>query len=269
MDRGKIKRDTGKIMKLEPRVREFEDAMRLKAQMESLKSKLGGLEPEKINEKLLYLENRKKELEEEIDKITRKIGELNQRSKDRRLAIIELKKARGKCPVCGRELTEEHKADLLRKYSLELSSIEKEIQEAKALERQLRAEFRKVENELSRLSSLKTIADQIIEIRERLSKINLEDLKRDKEEYELLKSESNKLKGEVESLKKEVNELNDYKNESTKLEIEIDKAKKELSEIEDRLLRLGFKTIDELSGRIRELEKFHNKYIEAKTLRRS
>nr|1L8D_A Chain A, DNA double-strand break repair rad50 ATPase [Pyrococcus furiosus]1L8D_B Chain B, DNA double-strand break repair rad50 ATPase [Pyrococcus furiosus] len=105
------------------------------------------------------LETKKTTIEEERNEITQRIGELKNKIGDLKTAIEELKKAKGKCPVCGRELTDEHREELLSKYHLDLNNSKNTL--AKLIDRksELERELRRIDMEIKRLTPLLTVAE--------------------------------------------------------------------------------------------------------------
>ncbi|MEM3254202.1 MAG: AAA family ATPase [Fervidicoccaceae archaeon] len=73
-------------------------------------------------------------------------------------AIEELKTAKGRCPVCGRELDEAHRNELLKKYASELDSSVAELEALKKAEMELencKKEMNRIRVKLGELNTLR------------------------------------------------------------------------------------------------------------------
>ncbi|RMF89530.1 MAG: hypothetical protein D6733_06095 [Methanobacteriota archaeon] len=70
------------------------------------------------------------EAREEVEKAQREAAEKKAALESLRKAISELEEASGTCPVCGRELTERHRKELMSSYSSEAASLEKALEAA-------------------------------------------------------------------------------------------------------------------------------------------
>jgi exonuclease SbcC len=116
--------------------------------------------------------NLKRKLKEEMEKkegSTKLLGEKNASLESIKKAISELNGAVGSCPVCGRELSESHRAELHSKYSSE----EVELSEAKD---SLAAEIKRVRGVIQaidgRISALNSVSvEVVIEKEKRISEL--------------------------------------------------------------------------------------------------
>ncbi|NJE55698.1 ATP-binding protein, partial [Thermococcus sp. 21S9] len=132
--------------------KQYDEALRIKKTIESLRKRLSLSEDElkKLKAEIENAKQRKEEILREIEEIGEKKGELKNATSEKNKAILELRKARGKCPVCGAELTDEHREDLIKKYTLEIESYAKEMEQLMRREKELRAELVNIEKILKK-----------------------------------------------------------------------------------------------------------------------
>ncbi|WP_297499122.1 DNA double-strand break repair ATPase Rad50, partial [Thermococcus sp.] len=247
----------------------YQRARELEANFERLRKRLTMSEVEigELETEINSAKKRKEEITREIEEIGSKKGELRSRAGERNRAIVELKKARGKCPVCGRELTEEHRKKLLEKYTTELKEISDEMKGLDERERKLRAELVEIEKILKRekeLFALKEVLGQIREIEEKLKGYDFERLEKANKRAEELKKKLSEIEGKIRELEGELK-----KAESLKKKLEIVKRKIEGLESEKKSLlgsleEFGFGSAEEARAKLKELEPYHNRYIELK-----
>ncbi|MFA4647456.1 DNA double-strand break repair ATPase Rad50 [Pyrococcus kukulkanii] len=245
-------------------VKEYEEMKSKLLQLKRLKAKLKGIDPREIPAKIEKLEKERENIIEELSELKSRKGELFQRRRDREKAIEELKKARGKCPVCGRELTEEHKRELLQRYSLEVRKIGEELVSLSKREEELNREFERIERDLKELRGLKSIAEDLIVLEESLKEVSIDELEEKKKEYEEIRQRISSIKGKLSELEKELRLKEAFERKLERLKTIRDEVISRLGTLEEDLRSLGFSTLEELEGEIRELEKFHAEYIRAK-----
>ncbi|NJE43313.1 DNA double-strand break repair ATPase Rad50 [Thermococcus sp. GR6] len=258
-----------KLAELEESVKAYEEAKTLKANLDRLRKRLK-LEPEEIERLAAEIETakkRKEEIQRELEEINEKRGELKNRVSERNKAIMELKKAKGKCPVCNRELTEEHRKDLMERYLAEVKDVSKEIKELDSQERKLRRELVKVEGVLKgerELITQRELLEQIKELEEKLKSYDLKKLEKKAEDYENLKGVLGKIEGELKSLKDELEKAKALEKKKAVLEKKLKSIEEKLAELEKKLGELGFSDIKELDEKLSELEPTYRRYLELK-----
>jgi exonuclease SbcC len=100
------------------------------------------------------LEGKKDEARRKVETVSSRINEIKGRTLELRKAIEELTRAKGKCPVCSSRLTEEHKKELLGKYTTDLKRNAGDIEAYKEkLDELIKAE-KNLESELQRLREI-------------------------------------------------------------------------------------------------------------------
>lgn len=204
-------------------------------------------------------------LKEKFEELSREKGSLS--SEERRIleVIDKLKSAVGTCPVCGREITEEHRRELLQKYSHELGGVRLKLKEIENSELKLREERKKVETALSKQDSVlryKQLVDELIRLSEELKGLEVEKLKGFNDEYEKLKSRREFLK---ESEAKALKALQNLNSIAEKLEIAKFKhleAQKSRDKLLNELTKRGFSAIEELENEISKLKANYEEWIE-------
>lgn len=197
------------------------------------------------------VEKLRDELEKRIIEIMHKIGSIKEKIDEIEFKLSKISEAEV-CPICGRELTPEHRMRLQEEYS----NAKRESQEKIAkLEDELKvkeAEKKKLEKRLKKLNY-----------------VNLEDIKRITDEIEELNKKILREKSEIKELKKKVENLEKIDEEIRKLESETKEleeayqeflvAKRELKnwpsreEIEANLKKLN-KEIEDISKEMKDLE---------------
>jgi exonuclease SbcC len=259
-----------KAKKLEEDVKAYEEAKSLTSSLERLRKRLK-LKPEEVEELERSVDearDRKEEIQREFETIKEKRGELKNLAKERNGAILELRKARGKCPVCGRELTEKHKEDIIKRYQEELKEVAARVKELDERERALRKELVRVEEVLKRekeLIAARELLKQIEEIEGKLNRYNLESLEKRAKEHEMLKGELEKLKGEMAGIQRELERESTLLKKKDTLNKKLKKAEEELLRLNEELESLGFSNIKGLDSRIKGLEPAYQRYLELKS----
>lgn len=139
-------------------------------------------------------------------------------------AVEELRKAKGRCPVCGAQLTEEHRDRLLREY-------EEELQKLVTRSAQLKEEIEKLELEYE---GLRKLTQRLISVETTLKEVRAELTKREKELAEA-KERLNSLtaaQSEYKELTKREKELRAYYDEYRSLS---DYSEERIAEMERRI----------------------------------
>ncbi|MFA4662515.1 DNA double-strand break repair ATPase Rad50 [Pyrococcus kukulkanii] len=262
--RGELKKLEQAKDGLEEAVKEYEEARSKLLQLRRLKVKLKDIDPREIPAKIEELERMRESIIEEISELKSRKGELFQRRKDREKAIEELKKAKGRCPVCGRELTEEHRKELLQRYSLEIKEIKEDLLSISKREEELSRELERIERELKELRGLKSIAEDLIALEESLKEVNLGELEEKRKEYEDIKQRISSIRGKLSELERELRLKVAFERKLERLNSVKDEITSRLEALEVNLKSLGFSALEDLEREIRGLEKFHAEYIRAK-----
>lgn len=205
-----------------------------------------------------------KVIKEEFGRVSQQKGFLISEEKRLLESIERLNSAIGYCPVCGRELTEDHKRELILNYSLELEKIRKRLTEIENEEKKLDEERKKVEEVLSKqdlVMKYKQLADELNKISQDLREVEVEELKSKSEEYERMKNRLDFLK-EVEA--KALKSLENFDSLVEKLEkvrFIYSEAQKSKEQLLNRLKERGFSSIEGLEAEIRKLKASYEEWI--------
>jgi len=281
-EKGNLERIRKEIEETENRMHSLADAadkwqkVRLKverkAEIEKILSQKN-LSPEKVEvafSKIQKARELDRALKEEFERLSARKGSLL--SEEKRLAEVleKLNSAFGICPVCGRELKEEHRKELLQKYSAELEDVRAKLRGIEEKEFKLREERKKVEDALAKQDSVlkyRQISEEFRKITEELKDLDLERLRRLSDEFDKLKSRKEFLR---ESEAKSVKALQNYDQLVEKLEnikIRQAEAEKRRQKLLSGLKERGFSSIEELEGEIAELKKSYEEWIELRRAR--
>ncbi|NJE76420.1 DNA double-strand break repair ATPase Rad50 [Thermococcus sp. ES12] len=258
-----------KFRRLEKDAKAYEDVRSISSQLEGLKKrlKLSREEIEDLAKEIEDARKRKEEIQRELEEINEERGGLKNRVKERNRAIMELKKAKGKCPVCGRKLTEKHRKEIIEKYQAELKEVSLSLKELDERERKLRGELVRIEKVLKRereLIAAKELLDQISGLEERLKEYDLEKLRKRAEEYERVKGELNRLEGELESARAELEKVKALEKKRTLTEGKLRSVEEKLRKLDDELREMGFSGMEELDEKLAGLEPTYRRYLELK-----
>lgn len=143
--------------------------------------------------------------EKELDELNKKLINLKSRYKRAEDSLRELEKAEVKCPICLSPLTNERRDHLINIWIGEKDES---------------------------LNLIKKINQKIIELKEKIKKLTLEEKKQIsiKSRIQLIKTEIDKIK--IESIDK-------FLGQKEKLEIELEKKRNELKEVEEKFNRIN------------------------------
>ncbi len=236
-----------RISKLEGRREELENSIEeLKRKIKVKYSRKEELEKEVSEIKIEIGEDDSKSLEKLKDDLIKEISSLNARIDDLRRKIDELRKAGAKCPLCGRDLTKEHRDNMINKFSVlinELSSQRSKLKKKLDLVVERLKNVRELEKKLTaRESMIKTLSGELKELENTLSTMEIE--------LEKLSNELGRLREELRRF--EEGDIEDQENryrfllEKTKGygEKDLDKLEEQLKSIEDRIRRIESRNKD-------------------------
>ena len=217
-----------KIKELE---KDIENKLKLKNELEGIRSSVGNLEEVIEERKCLY------------EKLIGEEKELEGRIKETREIIEKLSSVTGKCPVCDSTLTEDKKKKLLEEREKLLEEFKNRVEEIRK---------NKGENE-TRLKELE-------EIRKKVERIvfEIKDFDFKQEEYEKSKKEIDDLSKILEEKEKELKEL---KEEIEKKEKVNEEMKEKINEL--KLISSKFEDYEKRKERLSELMK-EAKHLEVK-----
>ncbi len=226
-------------------------------------------ELERVEERLKSVSSELESVEDELDEIHERLSEVNERigmlkSRERELKerLDALRKAGSRCPVCGRELDDETRAELIEETERELEEVRRSLEELEAERDRL----------LERRDSLKLKEASLRDEKDRLES-EARALRRDLEEAErtaatlarLLSSLGVEAPEDPEAIAKVADDvLRSLRRLSTLLE-KIQEVERDLAEVErvverrtDELRKKGFdpesSSVEDLRARRRELQ---------------
>lgn len=202
-------------------------------------------------------EKLRSELEEKADKIKQEIGTVKGQIKDIEFKLSKISEA-DVCPICGRELTPEHKAMLQQEFEKIRSESCEKIGE---LERELKnadAEKKKYEKSLEKLAlidsrKIEDIAGEIEELDANIlqEQSEIDELKRKAAALKEIDDEITNLEREIDEIKDAYQDYEAAKREITKwpskeeIEANLDRINKEINavskEIEALIVKLGYR----------------------------
>lgn len=228
--------------KIEKLAKEVEDKLKLKSELESIRSSVGNVEEVMEEKKGLY------------ERLVGEEKELEGRIKETKEIIEKLSSIERKCPVCDSILTEDKKEKLLKEREKLLEEFNKRIEETRKNKDENEKELKELEKIRKKVESIiGEIKDLDIKKKEyENSKKQLEDLSKNFEENE---EELKKLKeeiGKTEKVNEEAREkINELKILYSKFE-DYEKRKERLSELMKEAKHLEvkiFEVEEKISGR--------------------
>ncbi len=228
------------------------------------------LTPEKVEElysQLQKAQDRERKIQDAKEKLAAKKSALKTKGTQFKKALEEIKEAKGVCPTCGRELSEEHKAKIMKKYLAELKRIKEELDKLNQMEERVESELRKIREILSKRESvlrLKQLVDEVDKLKEELCAVDFENLRKSNEEYLKLREEYSKVSGEVDSLKATLSKLDGLKGRLSEIEGSIRIAEKRRMELLDELRGRGFDSLESVKSKIDELRESYLEWLRLK-----
>ncbi|MEM3511742.1 MAG: AAA family ATPase [Candidatus Jordarchaeales archaeon] len=212
-------------------------------------------------------ENEKRRVEREIEDLTNRIrelegrmGELEGRIEDSKDKVKRLSEAKAKCPLCGRELTEEHRERLIKELLEEEAKLKEEKErvgkEMKEAERKLKEENkRKTGIEQIDVEKIKSLREELEDKRKRRrrmeeeleeSRSKLEKLVELEKQIEDARKEADRLEADYEAYRQAESQLRGLGSEEILVEAyniamkEAEEAEKELLVVEKEMDELGY-----------------------------
>ncbi|MPW38202.1 DNA double-strand break repair ATPase Rad50 [Thermococcus sp. 101 C5] len=255
-----------KLESLKQSAKEYEEATRIKKTIETLKNRLSLSEEDikVLKDEIEEAKRRRDEIRDRLEKIGEEKGKLRSLSEQRDKAIAELMKAEGKCPVCGAELTDKHRKELIASYRAEIGEYKAKMRELEEEEKKLRAELVSIEKTLNKeriVIENEGILKQIKEHEEKLAQFNINELEKKAKEYEELSREKNQLEGKLKGIVEELKKKPVFKRMKISIEGKIENAKRELQGYENKLKELGFENESELKVELEKLRPLYEEYL--------
>ncbi|MCS7143927.1 MAG: DNA double-strand break repair ATPase Rad50 [Archaeoglobaceae archaeon] len=231
------------------------------------------LSPEKIENAFTKIQKARefdRTLKEEFEKISTQKGSLISEEKRMSEIVEKLKFASGICPICGRELTEEHRKELLQKYSAEIANVREILKKIEEKESKMKEDRKKIEEALAKQDSVlkyKQLVEEHRKISEELKGVEIEKLKKFGDEFE-------KLKNRIEFLKENEAKSFEISKKFSSIFEKLEILKTSYSEFQRRKERLlnqlnerGFSSIEELENEISKLKSTYEEWIGLKKVK--
>jgi len=242
--------------------------------IDSIKSKRN-----EINNKITEYKNNITAIKSEVASLNRKLIEYNKN--------VETLNGKNECPLCGSELSEEHLKSILNEYNSKKNDILKEINDLSNNKKMYDTEIIELQKQYTILNS--DDVDKIISYNNQLIDLNnkkyelskkLESLKTDHDNYLNLSMENENYENLMNKLSENYDNYNKYYNLISTINIDeikniLNDKSNELNENNEYIKNielslnfvpdeLEFKKINNLSNRIDDLRKEHEKLIELK-----
>lgn len=270
--RDEIYKLSNRIELLKPEVEKWNSIkpkVERRVQIEKILSEKG-YSADKIDQMFLAIQRareRDKTIKEEVARLREEKGALFSGEKRIGEILEKLKTAEGFCPICGRELTEEHRKELLEKYSKELNSIKLGLTKIEEKEKKILEEAKRIENILSKQDAVlkyKQLVDELRRINEAIKDFDIDSLKRSELEMEKCVARLEILKDSelriLEILKRE----EDIERAIGKIDSEIKKKEEIKKSLSNKIEKLGFKNLVELEKELSGLKKFYEEWVSLK-----
>lgn len=289
------------LLKIETKIKKAEDDReeleKIKTEMESLKEKVEELEKynrmwedarvkferlqdlrakveekdlsyemvEKLYSAILKAKEEEKKLSEKFEILISKRASLKTKAKQLKQAVEGLRAASGTCPVCGRELDEEHKKRVIAEYLEEMKRISDEIKKADEVESVLKEKKMKIEKTLSKQEAvlkLREIVKEAKSLENELSKHDIEMLKSKSEDYQKAKETFERLKGQEKILFSSVKQLEELRRQKEEIERKIEAEELKRQKILERLREEGFENLESLEKEIENLKEHYGRWLQ-------
>ncbi|AIG97911.1 DNA double-strand break repair ATPase Rad50 [Archaeoglobus fulgidus] len=278
-DNSKLEEITKRIEELERELERFEKSHRLLEtlkpkmdRMQGIKAKLEekNLTPDKVEKMYDLLSKAKeeeKELTEKLKKLIAKKSSLKTRGAQLKKAVEELKSAERTCPVCGRELDEEHRKNIMAEYTREMKRIAEELAKADEIEKKLKERLEKVEKALEKQETVlkyRQMVDELKALENELSSHDAEKLSAESEEYRKVKERLDGLRGQQKILLSSASRIKELKSSLREIEEALKNVESERGELHRKIREEGFESLEELEREVQSLRPFYNKWLELK-----
>ncbi len=203
--------------------------------------------PDIVLEKTMKLIEEHDRLNEELKTIEKKIGEL-EALKKQEMEKLEILRGtgEGKCPLCGQPLTEEHRAEIIKKTREKIKRIGSELDELVNTKKKLENRLKTLENLIDQARNLAALAERVKSFLEKRDVLEpkLKDLRRTIDEKTRIREEIEKEIKDLEASLEEINNMiNDAKlyNDLVKLSPpkKLDVLKEEKKRIGDEITMLN------------------------------
>ena len=229
-----------------------------------------GLTPEKVKEIDEIILKAKEDLDkarDEIRKLDQSISKL-EAERDRIMEAIEkLETAEGECPVCGRELEEHTKEQILEEFGRKLNEISKrlqKLQEERNNAEEKKKELERIVSKEREIAGLSKLVEELEAITSELAEKNIEELRKLHDEYESLNIERNQKIGKIQTLEKSVKEKEKVLKELDDTREKISAKEREKKSILEKLRNAGFSDLESLKSEVDSLRSYYDAWLQVK-----
>lgn len=240
-----------------------------KEQIEKLFSEKG-YSAEKIEQMFSTIQrarDKDKTLKDELVKVHEEKGALISEGRRLEEVLEKLRTAKGFCPVCGRELTDLHRGELLEKYSTELNKVRAKILKIEEIERKLGEERKKIENILSKqdiVLKYKQLSDEFRKITESLKDFDVEKLRLSWQEMEKCVARLEMLKESQRKLVEFIRREEETKKALEAVKLEIARLESSREKVIAKLKENGFSDLSELEKELKNLKSYYEEWVSLK-----
>jgi len=181
-------------------------------------------------------------------------------------AVEKLKAVEGRCPTCGRELSDAEKKKLLLNYEQELKSLKSELNNILAKYDKVKEKRSKVERVLSEESKIVKYSELLKElesIEKYLQSVDVSKLEKDYEEFKRLEERRNRILGEISVLKSNLAEK-DVFDELSRITKNIEDVRAEICKALEVLKALGFDDLKSAEEEMKRLSHYYEVFLQLK-----
>ena len=229
-----------------------------------------GLTPEKVKEIDEIILKAKEDLDkaqDEIRKLDQSISKLEVERDRIKEAIEKLETAEGECPVCGRELEEHTKEQILEEFNGKLNEMLKglrKLQEERDSAEEKKKELEKIVSKEREIVGLSKLVEELEAINSELAEKNIEELRKSHDEYESLDSERNQKIGKIQTLEKSVKEKEKVLKELNDAREKINAKKMEKESVLEKVRAAGFSDLESLKSKVDSLRSVYDAWLQVK-----
>lgn len=229
-----------------------------------------GLTPKEVKEIDNAILKAKEDLEKvqvEIRKLDQNISKLEAERDRIREAIEKLETAEGECPVCGRELKDHTKEQILEEFNRRLNEILKglrKLQEEKGKAEEKEKELKKIVSKEREIAGLIKLVEELEAINSELAEKNVEELKKAYEEYKSLDDERKQKMGEIRKLEESVKEKEEVLKNLNVVREKINTRERDKENILGKVRAAGFSDLESLKSKVDSLRSVYDAWLQVK-----
>jgi len=236
--------------------------------VDELKKK--GLTPEKVKEiddAILKAKGDLDKVQDEIRRLDQNISKLEAERGRIKEAIGKLETAEGECPVCGRELEEHTKEQILEEFNKRLSETSEglqKLQEERGNAEEKEKELKKIVRREREIAGLGKLVEELEAIDSELAGKSIEELKKAYEEYKSLDDERKQKIGEIRRLEKSVKEKEKVLKELNDIREKINTKERRKERVLEKVRAAGFSDLEQLKSKVNSLRSAYDAWLQVK-----